>query len=61
MILLYQQLKNLKDGGLELSLKLSHLIDFRKWILGWGGEAKVLEPPELVEMVKTEAQAILDN
>jgi len=56
-----QQLKNLKDGGLELSLKLSHLVDFRKWILGWGGEAKVLEPPELVEMVKTEAQAILDN
>ena len=54
-----QKLKEMKNGSVEMSLKLSHLTDIRRWILGWGGEAKVLEPSELLEAVQAEAEAIL--
>ena len=56
-----QQIKNLKDGSVELSLQLSHLSDIQRWILGWGSQATVLEPKELAESVRAEAQAIVDN
>jgi proteasome accessory factor B len=32
-----QQLKDLKDGGVELRLKLSSLMEVERWILSWGG------------------------
>ena len=54
-----QKLKELKNGCVEISLKLSHLIDIRRWILGWGGQAKVLAPAELLESVQAEAKIIL--
>jgi proteasome accessory factor B len=54
-----QKNKELKNGSVEISLKLSHLTDIRRWILGWGGEAKVIAPTELLESVQAEAKAIL--
>ena len=56
-----QQIKNLKDGSVELSLQLSHLSDIQRWILGWGSQATVLAPKELAESVRAEAQGIGDN
>jgi len=46
-----QQLRELKDGGVELRLKLSSLGEIQRWILGWGGSAVPLSPPELVASV----------
>lgn len=54
-----QKITELKDGGVDLSLRLSHLIDIRRWILGWGGAAKVIAPTELAEAVQAEARAIV--
>jgi predicted DNA-binding transcriptional regulator YafY len=54
-----QQLRERPDGGLELSLKLSSLEEIKRWVLTWGGQAVVLEPPELAEAVRQAAQAIL--
>lgn len=56
-----QQLKELKDGGVELHLKLSSLNEIERWILGWGGNAVVIEPRELAEMVKKSAEKTLKN
>ncbi len=56
-----QQLKELKDGGLELRMKLSSLAEVERWVLGWAGNAKVIQPPELAEKVKKSAQDILKN
>ena len=56
-----QQIKNLNDGSVELSLQLSHLSDIQRWILGWGSQATVLAPKELAEAVRAEAQGIVDN
>jgi len=54
-----QELRELKEGGLELRLKLSSLGEIQRWILGWGGSATVLEPPELVRSVRESAERIV--
>jgi proteasome accessory factor B len=42
-----QRLRDLTDGGLELTLRLGALAEVEGWVLGWGAEAEVLRPPEL--------------
>ena len=54
-----QRLRELKGGGVELRMKLSSLMEIERWILSWGGDAKVLKPRELAEAVKKSAKAIL--
>jgi proteasome accessory factor B len=54
-----QQLRELKGGGVELRMKLSSLMEIERWILSWGGDAKVLKPRELAEAVRKSAKAIL--
>jgi len=54
-----QQLSELKDGGVELRLKLSSLGEIQRWILGWGGSAQVLKPRELIHSVREAAGRIL--
>ena len=56
-----QKLVELKDGGVELRLTLSSLVEIQRWILGWGGGAAVIQPPELVESVRRAARSILDQ
>jgi proteasome accessory factor B len=56
-----QKLRELKDGGVELRLKLSSLVEIQRWVLAWGGNATVLQPPGLVESVREAARGILIN
>jgi predicted DNA-binding transcriptional regulator YafY len=56
-----QQLRELKSGGVELSLKLSSLMEIERWVLSWGGDAKVLKPRELIESVRNSAKKILSH
>ncbi|MGH7952054.1 MAG: helix-turn-helix transcriptional regulator [Limisphaerales bacterium] len=55
-----QELRELKNGGVELRLKLSSLNEIERWILSWGGDAKVLKPRELAEAVRNSARKILE-
>jgi len=54
-----QELRGLKNGGAELALKLSSLAEVERWVLSWGGDAKVLRPRELVASVRAAAEKIL--
>lgn len=54
-----QRLEELKNGGVELRLNLSSLVEIQRWVLGWGGDAEVLQPPELAASVRQAAQKIL--
>jgi proteasome accessory factor B len=56
-----QQLKQLKNGAVELRMKLSSLSEVERWVLGWAGNAKVIKPPELVASIKVAARRILKN
>jgi len=54
-----QQLRNLKGGGAELQMKLSSLEEVRRWVLSWGGHAKVISPAELALSVRESARQML--
>jgi predicted DNA-binding transcriptional regulator YafY len=54
-----QTLTELPEGGVELSLRLSSVVEIQRWVLGWGGYAVVLEPAELVAAVREAADRIL--
>lgn len=56
-----QTLKDLKDGGAELTMKLSSLGEVERWVLSWGGEATVLKPEELAESVQAAARRMLKS
>ncbi|MBX0327498.1 YafY family transcriptional regulator [Oscillochloris sp. ZM17-4] len=45
--------------GLLATLRLRRLDEIMPWLLSWGARATVLEPPELREMVRAEARAML--
>lgn len=54
-----QELRELKNGGVELRLKLSSLVEIERWVLSWGGNARVIKPKELVESVRNAARAMV--
>ena len=56
-----KKLRELKTGGVELHLKLSSLPEIERWILGWGGDATVVKPPELRAAVRAAATRILNQ
>ena len=55
-----QTLRDLKDGGAELTMKLSSLAEVQRWVLSWAGEAKVLQPRELAQSVREAARKLLE-
>jgi proteasome accessory factor B len=54
-----QQLREFRNGAVELRLKLSSLMEIQRWILSWGGDAKVIQPRELAQAIKEAAETIL--
>lgn len=54
-----QEVEELPDGGLRLSLTVAQLMPLVSWILEWGPHARAVEPPELVKQVRSELEAAL--
>ncbi|MDB6054561.1 MAG: Helix-turn-helix, type 11 domain protein [Verrucomicrobiales bacterium] len=54
-----QQLLTLKNGSVELRLTLSSLEEVKRWVMGWGGNVKVISPPRLIQGVRESAEGIL--
>jgi predicted DNA-binding transcriptional regulator YafY len=55
-----QRLRDLQDGGVELRMKLSSLSEVERWVLNWGGNARVIKPAELADAVRAAAKRILE-
>lgn len=53
-----QQFRDLSDGRLEVTLKVADTLEVRRWILGYGVQAEVLEPASLREALRLEATAL---
>jgi proteasome accessory factor B len=53
-----QELRDLPDGGLELSLRLGALPEVERWVLTWAGDAEVIAPRELRRRMKATASAL---
>ncbi|AFZ36232.1 helix-turn-helix type 11 domain protein [Stanieria cyanosphaera PCC 7437] len=56
-----QELSEHGDGSLTLQMYVSGLNDIKRWVLGYGKGAVVKNPPELVEMVQREIEAMNCN
>jgi proteasome accessory factor B len=47
-----QELRELPDHSLEVSLRLGSLVEVQRWILGWGRAAEAMAPPELCRQLR---------
>jgi predicted DNA-binding transcriptional regulator YafY len=56
-----QKVKQLRDGGIELSLTLGNLEEVERWILSWGSHAHVLAPPELRERIANTVRTLANS
>jgi predicted DNA-binding transcriptional regulator YafY len=46
-----QELTELPDGGVELTVTVAGIVEIRPWILSWGEGVEVLEPPTLRDAI----------
>jgi proteasome accessory factor B len=53
-----QQTHFLPDGSLRFEVKVSGLWEISWWILGYGDQAEVLEPPDLRQMIAARAKQL---
>ena len=53
-----QNIRELPDGRLELSLRVADTLEVRRWILGYGAEAEVVDPAGLREALRAEAESL---
>jgi predicted DNA-binding transcriptional regulator YafY len=49
-----QQIRNCKDGRLEMTLRVNHVLEVKRWVLSWGRECEVLAPAQLRDEVAGE-------
>ena len=53
-----QRFRDLGDGRLEMTLRVADTLEVRRWLLGYGVQAEVLEPATLREAIRAEAVAV---
>jgi len=56
-----QRVATAPDGRIRLSMTVARLDDVRRWILGFGPSARVLEPAELVDDVRKALRTALER
>jgi proteasome accessory factor B len=56
-----QQLRELDDGRVELTVRVAGIVEIRPWIMSWGDAVEVLEPPELREVVATAVRRLAER
>jgi predicted DNA-binding transcriptional regulator YafY len=52
-----QELRDLPDGGVELTVTVAGIVEIRPWVLSWGDAVEVREPAELRELVANTLRA----
>lgn len=56
-----QKLRDLPGGRLELTLQVADTQEVRRWILGWGAQAEVIQPTAMREALRAEALAMVEK
>ncbi len=51
-----QKIRKNKDGSIVMTFKVDGLNEIVSWILGWGSNAKVIQPEQLREMILLQLQ-----
>ena len=55
-----QQIAENPDGSLVLTMHTSGLDQVKRWVLSFGAQARVLEPPELIAAIREELNSAID-
>ena len=53
-----QKISDLPDGRLDVTMRVADTLEVRRWILGYGPEAEVIDPASLRESLRHEAAAL---
>jgi predicted DNA-binding transcriptional regulator YafY len=53
-----QELEQLEDGSVRVSFETTQINEVLRWALGQGRTVKILNPPELIDMVKNEIETM---
>lgn len=53
-----QTFRDQADGGTVMQVKLNDLREIKSWVLSFGALARVLHPPELVDMIRSDLQQL---
>ncbi len=56
-----QEMRELRGGGLELTLRLGALEEVEQWILGWGAAAEVIGPAKLRANIAQTVASLADR
>ena len=56
-----QEVQELEEGACEYRVRLSHLDEIARWVVGFGGEVRVVEPEELQRRVEKIAEGALER
>lgn len=54
-----QRIEQLRNGAVQITMRVPHLAPVVSWILEWGPHARAIAPTALVEQVKTELEQAL--
>ena len=54
-----QKIEQLSDGSIQVEFRLNSLDDVERWVLSFGSDCLVLEPKELAERIKKEAEKMV--
>ncbi len=53
-----QNIKELANGALVLTMTVNHLLELKRWVLSWGAAVEVLAPPQLVAEMQVDTMAM---
>jgi len=56
-----QELQDTSDGGVIFSVKVAGIEEIGFWVLSWGSDAEVLDPPEFRASVQETARKMLET
>jgi predicted DNA-binding transcriptional regulator YafY len=56
-----QELAELPGGGVELAVTVAGIVEIQSWILSWGGDVEVLEPPDLRDAIAASVHRAADR
>jgi predicted DNA-binding transcriptional regulator YafY len=56
-----QKIETERDGSILLTLRVAGLWEVKRWLIGFGGEARVLHPEDLGKEIEEECATLLRN
>jgi predicted DNA-binding transcriptional regulator YafY len=54
-----QKIEKRADGSIDLTMRVGDLWEIKRWLIGWGADAQVLQPKELAKEIEAECARLL--